>query len=188
MRQEWVEPRRGQECVTQMHYARKGLATERDGGRRRARESPFGDRPRRGRPRPHGDSRQHHATLDQTARADGESASPRKCKINANIGNSAVTSDAWRRSWRNSTYCRASLGADTVMDLSRPESDIDEHPRKPSLTEVARADWNRADLPDHAGGTGGRHRHRCVRSIFCDMVERQAQPGRGLHDDPLRRV
>src|SRR5258708_32991124 len=28
MRSEWVEKRRGQECVTQIHYARQGVVTE----------------------------------------------------------------------------------------------------------------------------------------------------------------
>ncbi len=54
--------------------------------------------------------------LAARARADGRSASRRTCKINANIGNSAVTSDVENELAK--LKMAVDLGADTVMDLS----------------------------------------------------------------------
>jgi len=112
LRADWVLPRRGQRCVTQMHYARKGEITP---------EMEF-IALREGLP----------AELVRSEVARGRAIIPAnvnhlelepmiigrafKVKVNANIGNSAVTSSIdeeveklrWATLW----------GADTVMDLS----------------------------------------------------------------------
>ena len=66
-----------------------------------------------------------------------------KCKINSNIGNSAVTIE-YRRA--NSKSCDYSVkyGADTVMDLSTG-GDIPAHPQG-HHRRLAGADRHRADL------------------------------------------
>ncbi len=112
MRAGWVEKRRGQRNVTQIHLARQGLITEemtRVAAREKLPPELVRDEVARGRmviP-----ANLYHPELDPLG--IGIAAT---CKINANIGNSAVTSDA--------THELAKLalclehGADTVMDLS----------------------------------------------------------------------
>ena len=105
-----------------------------------------------------------------------------RCKINANIGNSAVTSDVDGE--LEKLHIAVHYGADTVMDLSTGK-DIDAHPRKAiidaspvpigtvpiyqMLEELGGhiEDMQAAALPGHGGAPG--------------------QAGRGLHDGPLRR-
>ena len=119
MRQEWVEPRREQECVTQMHYARKGLATEEMvvvAERENLPLETVRDEVARGRmviP-----ANIMHPELEPTG--IGIAA---RCKINANIGNSAVTSNI--ETELEKLDLAVSLGSDTVMDLSTG-GDIDE--------------------------------------------------------------
>ena len=82
-----------------------------------------------------------------------------KCKINANIGNSAVTSNVGEE--LDKLHTAVHFGADTVMDLSTGK-DID-NIRARSSTRPG-ADRNRADLSD-AGRTGRQHRRHERRSI-----------------------
>jgi phosphomethylpyrimidine synthase len=112
MRHAWVEKRRQDACVTQMHYARKGVVTE---------EMAYVASVER-----------LDAELVRAEIARGRMIIPAnvmhpelapmcigvasKCKINANIGNSAVTSDR-AKELDKLTLCMK-LGADTVMDLS----------------------------------------------------------------------
>ena len=64
-------------------------------------------------------------------------------KINANIGNSAVTF-RWKRKWKR--WCGRSAGAaDTAMDLSTGRNILQQHPRMDSAQCVG-ADRHRADL------------------------------------------
>jgi phosphomethylpyrimidine synthase len=112
MRTEWVEKRNTDSIRTQMHYARKGIVTEEmryiaalerlDAETVRAEVA-------RGRmiiP-----ANIHHANLEPMCIGVAS-----KCKINANIGNSAVTSDV-QGELDKLNYC-IKYGADTVMDLS----------------------------------------------------------------------
>ena len=70
-----------------------------------------------------------------------------KCKINANIGNSAVTSDA--EGELEKLHTSVHFGADTVMDLSTG-SDIDTI-RKNIIEHSPVSDRHRSNLSD-AGG------------------------------------
>jgi phosphomethylpyrimidine synthase len=112
MRANWIERRRGQKNVTQMHYARAGVVTEEMEHVARRERLPaqlIRDEVARGRmiiP-----ANVMHPELEPMAIGIAS-----KCKINANIGNSAVLSDVEGELVK----LRACLqhGADTVMDLS----------------------------------------------------------------------
>ncbi|MAG57307.1 MAG: thiamine biosynthesis protein ThiC [Planctomycetes bacterium] len=112
MREEWIAGRNGDGCVTQMHYARQRLATGEMGcvaERERLPLETVVDEVARGRmviP-----ANQNHPELEPIA--IGIAAS---CKINANIGNSAVTSDVDDELAK--LRMAIGLGSDTVMDLS----------------------------------------------------------------------
>ncbi len=112
MRSEWVAGRRGQECVTQMHYARRGIITgEMKYVARRERLDSEQVRSEVARGRMIIPANIHHTTLEPMA--IGIAA---RCKINANIGNSAVTSDIQQELGK--LHVAVKYGADTVMDLS----------------------------------------------------------------------
>ena len=112
MRATWIERRRGQKNVTQMHYARQGVVTEEMEHVARVERLPaqlIRDEVARGRmiiPA----NVMHPELVPMAIGIAG------RCKINANIGNSAVLSDVEGEL----TKLRACLqhGADTVMDLS----------------------------------------------------------------------
>ena len=112
MRAEWIAKRRGQANVTQLHLARQGLVTEEMAfvaARERLAPELVRDEVARGRmviP-----ANVNHPELEPLA--VGIAAT---CKINANIGNSAVTSDV-RAELAKLAVC-LKYGADTVMDLS----------------------------------------------------------------------
>jgi phosphomethylpyrimidine synthase len=112
MRSGWVEKRRGQRNVTQIHLARQGLVTEemtRVAAREQLPPELIRDEVARGRmviP-----ANLNHPELDPLG--IGIAAT---CKINANIGNSAVTSDATHELEKLALCLQH--GADTVMDLS----------------------------------------------------------------------
>jgi phosphomethylpyrimidine synthase len=111
LRSEWVAKRKGPN-VTQMHYARQGITTEEMAyvGRRENLPSEFiRDEVARGRmiiP-----ANVNHPEVEPMA--IGIAA---RCKINANIGNSAVVSDVEGELEKLRTCLK--YGADTVMDLS----------------------------------------------------------------------
>ncbi len=110
MRKEWVKGRAG--VVTQLHYARKGKMTEEMAFVAKREKLPpelVQNEVARGRmiiP-----ANVHHTNLEPMA--IGIAAS---CKINANIGNSAVSSGSDEEVRKLKTAVK--LGADTVMDLS----------------------------------------------------------------------
>src|SRR6266851_6637446 len=112
MRAAWIEKRRGLQNVSQMHFARQGVVTEEMehvAGRENLPAELIRSEVARGRmiiP-----ANVKHPELEPMA--IGIAAS---CKINANIGNSAVVSDVDGELVK----LRACLkyGADTVMDLS----------------------------------------------------------------------
>ncbi|MCI0433966.1 MAG: phosphomethylpyrimidine synthase ThiC, partial [Gemmatimonadetes bacterium] len=111
MRSQWVSGRSGA-CVTQMHFARVGVVTEEMDYVARRETLPANvvrDEVARGRmviP-----ANVHHVGLEPMG--IGIAA---RCKINANIGNSAVTSDLDNELAK--LRLAVQLGADTVMDLS----------------------------------------------------------------------
>ena len=112
MRSEWVKPRLGQSTVTQMHYARKGVVTEE---MRHVAEREKVDaelvRTEIARGRLIIPANVNHTNL--TPMGIGIALS---CKVNANIGNSAVTSDVAGELRKLAISVK--YGADTVMDLS----------------------------------------------------------------------
>ena len=112
MRSEWVAQRQYDPIRTQIHYARRGVVTpEMEYVARRENLSPQTVRGEVARGRMIIPANVRHVNLEPMA--IGVEA---KCKINANIGNSAVTSeiDAELEKLNYSLQ----YGADTVMDLS----------------------------------------------------------------------
>ncbi|MGH9449696.1 MAG: phosphomethylpyrimidine synthase ThiC, partial [Terriglobia bacterium] len=111
MRREWVEKRNGP-VVTQMYYARQGTTTEEMAYvARRESLAPETVREEVARGRMIIPANVRHVELEPMA-IGVES----KCKINANIGNSATTSDINGEVAKLQTAVK--YGADTVMDLS----------------------------------------------------------------------
>jgi len=111
MRSEWVRSRTG-ENVTQLHYARKGVITEEMAHvAKRERLDPELVRAEVARGRMIIPANVNHPELEPMAIGIASS-----CKINANIGNSAVTSDI-EGELEKLRVC-VHHGADTVMDLS----------------------------------------------------------------------
>ncbi len=110
MRKEWVKGRTG--VVTQMHYARQGRVTE-EMAFVATREGLEPERVRSevARGRMIIPANIHHVNLEPMAIGIASS-----CKINANIGNSAVSSGSDEEVRKLRTAVK--LGSDTVMDLS----------------------------------------------------------------------
>jgi phosphomethylpyrimidine synthase len=112
MRSEWVAKRSSDSNRTQMHYARKGLITEEmQFVAKRERIAPELVRDEVARGRMVIPANVNHVNLEPMA-IGIES----KCKINANIGNSATTSNITDE--LDKLEYAVKYGADTVMDLS----------------------------------------------------------------------
>jgi phosphomethylpyrimidine synthase len=112
MRTSWVEKRRGQSNVTQMHYARKGVVTEEmEYVARREKVDPELVRSEIARGRLIIPANINHTNLEPMGIGIALT-----CKVNANIGNSAVTSDVDGELRKLKVSLK--YGADTVMDLS----------------------------------------------------------------------
>jgi phosphomethylpyrimidine synthase len=112
MRVDWIAKRRGKPNVSQMHYARQGVVTEEIAFvAKRERLAPDLVRDEVARGRMVIPANLNHPELEPTG--IGIAA---VCKINANIGNSAVTSDIQEELSKLSVCLK--YGADTVMDLS----------------------------------------------------------------------
>jgi phosphomethylpyrimidine synthase len=112
MRADWIAKRRGQANVTQMHLARRGVLTEEMAHvAARERLEPELVRAEVARGRLVVPANVNHPELEPIG--IGVAAT---CKINANIGNSAVTSDV-KAELAKLAVC-LKYGADTVMDLS----------------------------------------------------------------------
>jgi phosphomethylpyrimidine synthase len=112
MRKDWAAKRANDKIRTQMHYARKGMVTEEmEHVARREQLEPELIRSEVARGRMIIPANIHHTNLEPMCIGVAS-----KCKINANIGNSATTSniDEELEKLRYSVK----YGADTVMDLS----------------------------------------------------------------------
>ena len=112
MRSQWVEKRAADPIRTQMHYARKGMITEEMefvGRRERLDAAVVRDEVARGRLIIPANVR--HTNLEPMCIGVAS-----KCKINANIGNSATTSNIDEE--LDKLNYAVKFGADTVMDLS----------------------------------------------------------------------
>ncbi|MBK9517202.1 MAG: phosphomethylpyrimidine synthase ThiC [Anaeromyxobacter sp.] len=166
MRAGWVEKRRGQANVTQLHLARQGQITE-EMARVAAREKLPAEliRAEVARGRMVIPANLNHPELDPLG--IGIAAT---CKINANIGNSAVTSDA-RHELEKLALC-LKHGADTVMDLSTGGS----------IPEIREAIIRASPIP-----VGTVPIYECLvhvdevpdltPKILLDIIEKQAQQG-----------
>jgi phosphomethylpyrimidine synthase len=112
MRKEWVAKREADLVRTQMHYARKGMVTEEmQYIAQRERIAPELVRDEVARGRMIIPANIHHTNLEPMCIGVAS-----KCKINSNIGNSAVTSDI--EGELDKLRYSVKFGADTVMDLS----------------------------------------------------------------------
>ena len=119
LRDSWIEKRlaaaagaNGSRNVSQMHYARQGMITdEMDYVARRERLAPEFVRGEVARGRAIIPANIHHTNLEPMGIGVAF-----KCKINANIGNSAVTSNVDEELTKLANAVK--LGSDTVMDLS----------------------------------------------------------------------
>ena len=112
MRHDWIAARRGQTNVSQMHYARQGRVTEEMAHvAQRERVAPELIRDEVARGRMVVPANVMHPELEPMAIGIKST-----CKVNANIGNSAVTSNIEDELKKLRTAVK--LGADTVMDLS----------------------------------------------------------------------
>jgi phosphomethylpyrimidine synthase len=112
MRKDWVAARHNDPIRTQMHYARRGLITgEMHYVARREKLAPDLVRDEVARGRMIIPANLHHDALEPMAIGVAS-----KCKINANIGNSATTSHIGDE--LEKLRYAIKYGADTVMDLS----------------------------------------------------------------------
>jgi len=112
MREQWVASRRNDPVRTQMHYARKGMVTgEMEYVAAREKLSPELVRSEIARGRLIIPANIHHSSLEPMGIGIASC-----CKINANIGNSATTSNIDEELEKLSYAVR--FGADTIMDLS----------------------------------------------------------------------
>jgi len=112
MRKEWISPRLNDSIRTQMHYARQGVITEEMEYVAR-REHVTGEliRSEVARGRMIIPANIHHTNLEPMCIGVASS-----CKINANIGNSATTSNIDEEVAK--LHYAVKYGADTLMDLS----------------------------------------------------------------------
>ena len=112
MRTDWIAKRSGDDCPTQLHYARRGSITE-EMSYVAQRESlePELVRSEVARGRMIIPANIHHTNLEPMGIGIAS-----RCKINANIGNSAVTSQIEEE--LNKLHVAVHYGSDTVMDLS----------------------------------------------------------------------
>ena len=112
MRSKWVAQRQEDPIRTQIHYARRGITTqEMDHVARREKLTPETVRSEVARGRMIIPANVRHTNLEPMAIGVESS-----CKINANIGNSAITSEIDTELEKLSYSIK--YGADTVMDLS----------------------------------------------------------------------
>ena len=112
MRSEWVAKRQNDAIRTQLHYARKGIVTEEmEYVARRENLSPETIREEVDRGRMIIPANIRHTNLEPMCIGVAS-----KCKVNSNIGNSAVTSEV-EQELEKLRYS-VKYGADTVMDLS----------------------------------------------------------------------
>src|ERR1051325_4728648 len=112
MRTAWVEKRENDRIRTQMHYARQGVVTEEMlFVAKREKLAPETVRAEVARGRMIIPANIHHTNLEPMCIGVAST-----CKINANIGNSAVTSDI--EGELEKLQYSVKYGADTVMDLS----------------------------------------------------------------------
>ena len=116
LRDAWVSQRAGDSNKTQMHYARKGIITgEMEYVAKRENLTPEFVLSEVARGRMVIPANINHRSLEPMAIGINS-----RCKINANIGNSALTSDIPTE--LEKLKMAVKFGSDTVMDLSTPKN------------------------------------------------------------------
>ena len=166
MRTEWTRSRRGQANVTQMHYAKKGVVTEEMlyvAKRERIAPELICSEIARGR-------------LIIPANIEHNCLEPMgigialSCKVNANIGNSAVTSDVKKELRKLEVSLK--YGADTVMDLSTG-GDIDGI----RAAIIGASPVPIGTVPIYQALQGAKDIARMTADDLISMLEHQAQQG-----------
>ncbi|MCC6646898.1 MAG: phosphomethylpyrimidine synthase ThiC [Polyangiaceae bacterium] len=166
MRSAWIQKRAGVAAPTQMFFAREGTVTEEMAFvAERERLSPEVVRAEVARGRMVIPANVHHQNLEPMA--IGVAAS---CKVNANIGNSAVTGDA-SGELEKLRICMK-YGADTVMDLSTG-GNIDAIRRE----IIAAATVPIGTVPIYQALQVGKDVKRMTADDLLDMLEHQAKQG-----------
>jgi len=166
MRTEWVKKRQNDKIRTQMHYARRGIVTEEmEYVARRERLDPELVRSEVARGRMIIPANINHTNLEPMCIGVAS-----RCKINANIGNSATTSNI-AEELEKLRYA-IKYGADTVMDLSTG-GDIPEI-RK---AIIANSPVPVGTVPIYEALTRVRRVEDLTPEIMLEVIEEQAEQG-----------
>ena len=166
MRADWLLKRQGDECPTQLRYARLGIVTEEmQFVAQREGLDPEAVRAEVERGRMIIPANIHHANLEPMAIGVAS-----LCKINANIGNSAVTSEVEEE--LNKLHTAVHYGADTVMDLSTG-GDI------PGIRKaiLAASPVPIGTVPIYEGLTRVRSVPDLTADVMLEVIEEQAEQG-----------
>jgi phosphomethylpyrimidine synthase len=166
MRSQWLQDRKNDSIRTQMHYARKGLVTgEMQHVAKREKVSPELIRDEVARGRMVIPANIHHGGLEPMCIGVASN-----CKINANIGNSATTSDI-AEELAKLDYC-IKYGADTVMDLSTG-GDI------PAIRKaiIKESPVPIGTVPIYEALTRVRRVEDLTAQVMLEVIEEQAQQG-----------
>ena len=166
MRTEWVAKRKDDKIRTQMHYARQGVTTgEMHFVAQRERISPETVRSEVARGRMIIPANIHHTNLEPMAIGVAS-----KCKINSNIGNSAVVSDI--EGELEKLRYSVKYGADTVMDLSTG-GDI------PAIRKaiLAHSPVPIGTVPIYEALSRVRRVEDLSRQVMLEVIEEQAEQG-----------
>ena len=166
MREEWVKKRAGHKNVSQMHYARQGIITEEmEYVAKREELDAELIRSEVARGRMIIPANINHTNLEPMCIGVAS-----KCKVNANIGNSAVTSDIMGE--LDKLKMAVKFGADTVMDLSTG-GNIDEIRR--AITSASPVPIG--TVPIYQALEEVKQSEDLTPEILLEMVERQAEQG-----------
>lgn len=166
LRTAWIQKRSGSKNQSQMHFARQGIVTEEmDYVAKREDVAPELVRQEVARGRLVIPANIRHENLEPMGIGIAL-----KCKVNANIGNSAVTSDI--EGEREKLRICLKYGADTVMDLSTG-GDIDGI-RK---TIIAESPVPIGTVPIYQAIQNVRDVTKLTANDMLDMLEHQAQQG-----------
>ena len=166
-RSSWIEKRKGHTNVSQMHYARKGVITEEMAFvAEREDLDPDLVRSEIARGRMIIPANINHKRLEPMCIGIAS-----KCKINANIGNSAVTSNVDQE--REKLHASVHLGADTVMDLSTG-GDLDLI--RTALIEASPVPIGTVPIYQALEEVHGKVEDLSI-DVMLDVIERQAKQG-----------
>ncbi len=166
-RSKWVEKRKDHANVSQMHYARKGVITEEMAYiAEREDLEPELIRSEVARGRMIIPANTNHTSLEPMCIGIAS-----KCKINANIGNSAVTSNVEEELTK--LHNAVHLGSDTVMDLSTG-GDLDLI--RTTLIQASPVPLGTVPIYQALQEVGGKAEDLSI-EVMLDVIERQAKQG-----------